>query len=272
MNDQEIKDRFEELEAGRILGDLDAEEIREWEKLSEDPRCQSDLSLELTAASLEAEYLGGDDSELPEDLVKKLHGDMADFISPQETEEESDAGKVSWLTVLTTSKAGWAIAALFAILLVAQSVTQKGAVQQPSGQNEGPTVLSSKESRDLLIAKAGDLIQSDFGGTESYRGMSGNVVWSDELQEGYMVLTGLPVNDPKANQYQLWIVDPNRDEKPVDGGVFDISGDEGAMIIPIRNPLMVNNPKAFVITLEQPGGVVVSKQEVVVALADTSSS
>jgi hypothetical protein len=32
----------------------------------------------------------------------------------------------------------------------------------------------------------------------------------------------------------------------------------------------VNDPKAFVITLEQPGGVVVSKQEVVVALAKTS--
>ena len=40
--------------------------------------------------------------------------------------------------------------------------------------------------------------------------------------------------------------------------------------IPIRNPLVVTNPRAFVITLEQPGGVVVSKQEVVVALAKTS--
>jgi hypothetical protein len=33
---------------------------------------------------------------------------------------------------------------------------------------------------------------------------------------------------------------------------------------------VVNNPQAFVITLEQPGGVVVSKQEVVVALAKAS--
>ncbi len=40
-------------------------------------------------------------------------------------------------------------------------------------------------------------------------------------------------------------------------------------IIPIRNPLVVTNPRAFVITLEQPGGVVGSKQEVVVALAKT---
>ena len=40
--------------------------------------------------------------------------------------------------------------------------------------------------------------------------------------------------------------------------------------IPIRNPLVVTNPRAFLITLEQPGGVVASKQEVVVALAKTS--
>ena len=80
-----------------------------------------------------------------------------------------------------------------------------------------------------------------------------------------MSLANLPVNDPKKNQYQLWIVDPERDEKPVDGGVFDISSKDGTTIIPIRNPLVVKDPKLFVITLEQPGGVVVSKQEVVVA-------
>ena len=82
-----------------------------------------------------------------------------------------------------------------------------------------------------------------------------------------MTLTNLPANDPRTTQYQLWIVDPDRDEKPVDGGVFDIPTDGSTAVIPIRNPLVVMNPQAFVITLEQPGGVVVSKQEVVVALA-----
>ena len=114
------------------------------------------------------------------------------------------------------------------------------------------------------------MIESDFGGLERYDEMSGKVVWSDELQEGYMTLTNLPANDPAANQYQLWIVDPDRDEKPVDGGVFDIPTDGNTAIIPIRNPLAITKPQAFVITLEQPGGVVVSKQEVVVALAKAS--
>ena len=82
-----------------------------------------------------------------------------------------------------------------------------------------------------------------------------------------MSLVNLPVNDPTQNQYQLWIVDPERDDLPVDGGVFDIQSGALTSIIPIRNTLPINKPVAFVITLEQPGGVVKSKQEVVVALA-----
>ena len=103
--------------------------------------------------------------------------------------------------------------------------------------------------------------------SDPYSEISGEVVWNDDRQEGYMSLANLPVNDPTQNQYQLWIVDPERDELPVDGGVFDIPADSETAIIPIRNALQVTKPAAFVITLEQPGGVVKSKQEVVVALA-----
>jgi hypothetical protein len=103
--------------------------------------------------------------------------------------------------------------------------------------------------------------------SDPYNGLSGEVIWNDEKQEGYMSLENLEVNDPTQNQYQLWIVDPERDELPVDGGVFDITQNDGKSVIPIRNALAINKPVAFVITLEQPGGVVKSKQEIVVALA-----
>jgi anti-sigma-K factor RskA len=103
--------------------------------------------------------------------------------------------------------------------------------------------------------------------SDPYKGLSGEVIWNDEKQEGYMSLKNLAVNDPTKNQYQLWIVDPERDELPVDGGVFNITEKDGKQIIPIRNALAINKPVAFVITLEQPGGVVKSKQEIVVALA-----
>jgi anti-sigma-K factor RskA len=83
-----------------------------------------------------------------------------------------------------------------------------------------------------------------------------------------MILSGVPVNNPTQAQYQLWIVDPKRDaDSPVDGGVFDIPSDGSPVVVPISAKLALNDPQAFVITLEQPGGVVKSKQEKVVALA-----
>ena len=49
--------------------------------------------------------------------------------------------------------------------------------------------------------------------------------------------------------------------------VFDIPTDGSPVVVPIAAKLALTNPQAFVITLEQPGGVVKSKQEKVVALA-----
>jgi hypothetical protein len=121
---------------------------------------------------------------------------------------------------------------------------------------------------ESLLQDKSDTQRLEFASaSDPYNGLSGEVIWNDEKQEGYMSLKNLAVNDPTQNQYQLWIVDPERDELPVDGGVFDITEKDGKQIIPIRNALAINKPVAFVITLEQPGGVVKSKQEVVVALA-----
>ena len=70
----------------------------------------------------------------------------------------------------------------------------------------------------------------------------------------------MPVNEPSDEQYQLWIFDKNQDEKtPVDGGVFDIAS-EGEVIVPIRAALKVRDPYLFAVTVEKPGGVVVSSR------------
>ncbi len=257
MNDHDIMNRFEELEAGRILGDLDAGEYQEWEALSRDPRCKRDSSLELTASAIQTEFLQGRQSELPPHLLEKLRADMAGFVAKAPV---NIVRPPAWRRILSAPQLGWGIAATFAILFLVKSF-----VQEPKSQ----VVVAPKppsEAKDQLMRKASDLVESDFGGLADYRNMTGRVIWSDALQEGYMTLTNLPVNDPAAKQYQLWIVDPDRDEKPVDGGVFDIAA-AGTAVIPIRNPLTVTDPQAFVITMEQPGGVVVSKQQVVVAIA-----
>ncbi|MGL4512144.1 MAG: anti-sigma factor domain-containing protein [Lacipirellulaceae bacterium] len=89
----------------------------------------------------------------------------------------------------------------------------------------------------------------------------GDVVWSDERQEGYMTFRGLAVNDPDAEQYQLWVFDAERDDRyPVDGGVFDVAYGPGSdeAVVPIRTRLRVNKAVMFAVTVERPGGVVVS--------------
>ena len=68
------------------------------------------------------------------------------------------------------------------------------------------------------------------------------------------------------------LVCPGEPGTQVDGGVFDIPAGESTAIITIRNPVAIKDPQAFVITLEQPGGVVVSKQETVVAIAAPKAS
>nr|MDJ0975527.1 anti-sigma factor [Planctomycetota bacterium] len=115
-------------------------------------------------------------------------------------------------------------------------------------------------TRDALVAKA-DTTSASFkpAGPAGYDSVEGDAVWNVKAQSGYLRFKGLKANDPTKAQYQLWIVDPGRDAEPVDGGVFDIPEGQDEVVIPIDAKLAVTDPKAFVITLEQPGGVVVSE-------------
>nr|WP_240900861.1 anti-sigma factor [Thioalkalivibrio sp. XN8] len=98
-------------------------------------------------------------------------------------------------------------------------------------------------------------------------GADGAVIWNGETQAGVMRFEGLQPNDPAEWQYQLWIFDAERDERfPVDGGVFDVSAD-GETLVPIRASLPVGKAVLFAITVEQPGGVVVSSRERIALVA-----
>ena len=112
-------------------------------------------------------------------------------------------------------------------------------------------------------------LQLTFSATEdpAASGASGTLVWDTQSQSGVMRVVGLPANDPRRFQYQLWIFDRQRDERyPVDGGTFDVSA-EGVIEIPIRTQLPVHEPTLFAVTVEDPGGVVVSSREHIVLVA-----
>ena len=302
-------DRFEVLDAGRVLGDLSTDEVKEWNELAR--KHQSENSGELDWISAEFELRNSEPCPLSSSLLNRLNDTIPAFTNKSVPKPSSTniISIIPWL--------GWAAAACLVVFFnlptgdgvqnvsaelaqanaelsdKAKTITDlesakqelaklnenlSGELATESGKIDALNTQIAKLTEKLpLLQKFESLIQDDSdtqrlefaSASDPYNGLSGEVIWNDEKQEGYMSLENLAVNDPTKNQYQLWIVDPDRDELPVDGGVFDITLKDGKSIIPIRNALQVTKPAAFVITLEQPGGVVKSKQEVVVALAES---
>jgi hypothetical protein len=132
----------------------------------------------------------------------------------------------------------------------------------PTAAAERTALLSRPDSIKVTLAATKD---------PGAAGMSGDVVWNPATQRGFLHFVGLRPNDPQMHQYQLWIFDGTRDQRyPVDGGVFDVPANEGEVVVPIRASLPVRTPKAFAVTIEKPGGVVVSARQHVVALGQAS--
>jgi len=96
--------------------------------------------------------------------------------------------------------------------------------------------------------------------------VSGDVVWRQQEQDGWLTFRDLPALAPEKT-FQLWIVDATREGAPVDGGVFAVDPASEESVVTIRAGLPIGRPAAFVVTVEDRGGVVVSKQEHVVATA-----
>ncbi len=165
-------------------------------------------------------------------------------------EQDSDLPKPdtssgwSWLGLPAL---GWYAAAVIGALFIINRPTP---VQAP---------LPVVQQAEALLQDCSDVVVNSWDSpTEvGYQQVTGDVVWCPSTQTGFMRLAGMPTNNPTAEQYQLWIVDPERDERPVDGGVFDISV-SGSVVVPIDAKLEIINPAAFAITKEVPGGVVVS--------------
>ncbi len=122
--------------------------------------------------------------------------------------------------------------------------------------------------RDTLLATPSAVRMPWKAGPSPLRGqVEGDVVWSHDAQQGFLRFRGLPPLD-EDHRFQLWIVDGNRSgAPPVDGGLFAVADAAVDTIVPIRAALPIGAAKAFVVTVEPRGGVVVSKQEHVVAIA-----
>jgi hypothetical protein len=165
----------------------------------------------------------------------------------------------------TRSTAGWWAAAACLVLAVL------GWLHSPlvQGPSTAPTPAQQREA--LLASPGAQHIQLETTAEPAAAGAKVDVVWDPHSQRGFVRFVGLKPNDPSQHQYQLWIFDGDRDQRyPVDGGVFNVPPNTDEGVVPIRAPLAVHAAKAFAVTIEQSGGVVVSGREHVVAIGKAS--
>ena len=254
-------DRRHELLAERALFGLTPEELHELALLGGDNSISDDMALAAAALDVGLHGHAMAQETMPAhlrqrtlDAVRKAAAEDRKAIPPVlpgsvERRIANEAPRRDWL--------GWAVAAA-ALAVAAFSFSR-----QPNLGEESPIELRS----ELLAAAKrdpGSVFQADWTATEdpAAKGASGEVIWSDKLQRGVMEFKGLEANDPKQNQYQLWIFDADRPEAtPVDGGVFNIPAGKKEVLIPIDSRLPISKATLFAITVEKPGGVVVSDRK-----------
>lgn len=268
MNESDMN-RLTELLADNATQGLTAEEQAELNFLQEQLENKRDESFDLAASALSLASINKIEP-MPARLRSRIIADAEKYLESSSAESVTKKTE-NTLNVIDFPKrqknilqwSGWIVAAAACVIMAFTLWLNRPGVKPIDRE------LSVSEKREQLIAKAKDLVQTSWKATNVAEGkdIAGDVVWSVTEQKGYMRFRGLPVNDPNKETYQLWIFDKNQDEKyPVDGGIFDVK-ENGELIVPINAGLNVKEPTLFAITIEKPGGVVVSKRDKLILIA-----
>lgn len=252
-------ERFEQLLVDRATVGLIESELKELERLAIEVGLPIDDSVDLAVAAVDSLVATEELEPLPEHLeqavVASARAATATFGDSQQSSQASTANYDS-----ASNTGGMTRREMFSIFAVAASLILAAFVWFSRPQVESK--LSVAQLRDQLMqTKPLDLVQVSWEPTakDANETISGIVIWSSSQQEGYMTFKGLPENNPTVEQYQLWIFDKDRDEKyPVDGGVFDIPNADSETIVAIDSKIKIAEATLFAITIERPGGVVVS--------------
>ncbi len=287
MNEQN-QELFYDLLTKKAVYGLDESEQMQLNDLDPGTADSEFRSLEITAAAISLIGVATDE-QMPAHLQAKIAADATRFFGAVRSENESlsspargrtiqrdeifrDAPARPWFGWL-----GWAAAAAACIALAVNIwFTRIPTIEQvkTSPKIETPQILTPAKMREEMLRSTAGVLKANWaaGNVKELKNVSGDVVWSDEKQSGYMRFRGLPVNDIAKETYQLWIFDKTQDKAtPIDGGTFDVSAD-GEVVIPITAKLKAQGPEMFAITVEKPGGVVVSKREKIAAIAKVETA
>lgn len=268
-----------ELLAAYTLGSLDPAEEQEIRRLLADLKPGEVESFEIAAAATLVAGVAPALEPMPSGVKGDLKRMAKEWAATNLTEQTRLApGRPAAAPVQDSralpfvAYAGWlAAAACLALAAVVwmpigASVGPGGPVVAEDGWLRAEPGMSQSELarvRSELIVRTGDTILASWTPTETpdpaaEGGVAGDLIWSTQEQCGVMRIVGLKANDPNTEQYQLWIFDADQ-KHPIDGGVFDIPAPvAGEVFLPVDAKLWVNKPTMFAITVEKPGGVVVS--------------
>lgn len=262
-------DRLWDLLAAQATEGLSESEQRELARASSlDP----DADLDEAAAALDL-ALFAHDEPLPAHLHARLVKSGQEWMRRQDAPvgviepAPRSTGAMTWL--------GWLAAAAVAGFALLTNMPKP----TPSVESQRSALLAASDVRRADWVSLPDSPLAAPARHQYDQGVTGDVVWSDARDEGFMRIAGLAPNDPSQYEYQLWIFDAERPvgelpqfrveglpelltQRPVDGGVFDVSS-TGEAVIPIDAKLPVGKAVIFAVTVEPPGGSVVSKRDVV---------
>lgn len=275
-------ERLLDLLAARATEGLSGEEEMELRRLAGESGLAPDhFELSAAAVTLAAMDAEAETIALPIEVARALERRADQFLASRPGDRGPAMGGVTTLEPARARPArgswvAWAAAAACLALAVVgwwdelggrSRVAEVAEAGAPAAQPTAGATRGERLAEEL--SQAPDRVELPWTATDDPAGrtVGGRVVWSDDLQKGYMSFSGLQSNDPAHEQYQLWIFDADRDDRyPVDGGVFDVPT-AGEVVVPIDAKLPVARATLFAVTVETPGGVVVSSRERIVALA-----
>jgi hypothetical protein len=304
MTGEEDMRRLEELAVSRLLEPLSTDEALEYAALKRRLGRFDDAAIEHVVALAHLAVLP-DAEPVPSSLREAVAKDADEFFANRTPQNRiaSDHAAVGTGRSLPVKSAGWGLAAAASIALVFAWLHRGPAIPVPTRVAESPSAATAtpmittevpphstlpprmetqhpateppavdgaSEWRAFLASHPHAVERAwRAGGDPTGERVTGAVIWDEASQTGYLRFVNLRRNEPNTEQYQLWIFDAGRDQRyPVDGGVFDVTASGGEQIIPIHAKLRVRVPLMFAVTVEHPGGVVVSDRSRIAAIAN----
>ncbi|MEM1224632.1 MAG: anti-sigma factor [Planctomycetota bacterium] len=268
--------QLRELIAGHLLDDLSQDEDAHLrQQATKEEFAEEVAQMERTVAAVATAFALSDETNMPSKVrerikldgqaYRRVHHEIASTVASTSSADRNQTSSnrrrdpIADQSARPRERLAWVVAAAASLLAFVSYAIHR---ENPSKLIAEKPPISLVERREAFLEANPFAIRADWSaGTHPFAdSVEGGVVWDTKSQNGFMRFVGLPVNNPNEEQYQLWIIDPQRDDEPIDGGVFD-SNSAGELVIPIDAKLVVVDPQAFAVTIEKPGGVVVSTQE-----------